>query len=84
MKTRSPSQFLIDKFKEAGHSVIYPNGCVRFVKPLLSHMPDDWQNLNREQLIKKIREHCEVSAATGKLKRKRDKEVSGYVYHITS
>ena len=82
METRSPTKYLIDKFKEAGADVIVPNGSVRFVKEHLHALPDDWQGLSREGIMKRIREACEQGAATCLLKRKRIKNISGYVYEI--
>lgn len=84
MTTRNPSQLLIDKHIEAGYDSIQPSACVRFIQPLLEQMPEDWQNLNHDSLIKKIRMHCEQSTATGKLKRKRFQNISGYVYFIVN
>lgn len=82
MRTRNPTQFIIDKFKENGNSIIYPMYCVRFVRSLLSQLPEDWSSLDREELIKRVREHCEFGVTSGKLKRKRDKGISGYIYEI--
>jgi hypothetical protein len=45
-------------------------------------LPDSWQGLDFDSLIKKIRDMCEHNSAIGLLKRIRDKDVSGYVYEI--
>ncbi|MDG1752831.1 MAG: hypothetical protein P8I03_14420 [Thalassotalea sp.] len=81
---RNPSAYLIEKYKAAGYDVIHPASCVRFVQEFVTEMPKDWQNLDRESLIKKVREHCERSASGKSLNRKRSKEVSGYIYQIVS
>lgn len=79
----TPSKLLISKHKEANYDGIHPASCIRFLKTFLEHMPDDWQNLDRDKLIKKVREYCELNAATGALKRVRMKGLTGYVYMIT-
>jgi hypothetical protein len=82
MKTRSPTLYLIEKFKANGVVTISPNASVRFVRSIIEALPHDWQDIDRDALLKKIREICEQGAATGLLKRKRDKSISGYVYEI--
>lgn len=82
MKTRNPTQYLIQKFKEEGVECIVPISSVRFVKSHLEALPEDWQDLTLEPLVKRIRETCERGVSGGFLKRKRNKNVSGYVYEI--
>jgi len=81
-KTRNPSKYLIEKLKESGSEVIVPNGSVRFLKAHLNALPDYWQGLDRNGLLKQFREMCEQSASIGVLKRKRMEGISGYVYEI--
>jgi len=80
--SRNPSQLLIEQYKVAGFDCITPSGCARFVSQLLPQLPHDWQNLNRDSLIKKVRHYCELSVSSGRLKRRRNKETKGYVYEI--
>lgn len=81
---RSPSRFLVEQFKAAGYDHVIPSACVRFIRVLLPQLPNDWQNLDRDSLIKKVRFHCEISAATGDLKRRRSKGSQGYIYEIVT
>lgn len=82
MRTRNTINFIIDKYKAAGATAIIPYSSVRFMSDFLSELPERWETYNREQLIKAVRETCELGVTKGKLKRKRDKDIKGYVYHI--
>jgi hypothetical protein len=80
--SRQPTTYLINKAKVAGLDSIHPPSAIRFVKSFIEDMPSDWQGLEREGLITKVREHCERGASSGCLSRKRVKNIKGYVYFI--
>jgi hypothetical protein len=82
MRTRNPTKFLVEKFKADGVNSIIPNASIRFIKAQLNELPEDWQSLEREGLLKRIRETCERGASTGLLKRRRVNYVTGYIYEI--
>lgn len=82
MKTRNVTQYLIEEFKKEGVETIIPNGSVRFITARLDSLPTSWSGLGRDALLKKVREACELGASGSKLKRRRMKDVKGYVYDI--
>ncbi len=82
MTVRNVTQYLIQAFKNNGVETIQPNASVRFVTSLIDELPRSWHGLGRDELVKKIRETCELGASGGKLKRRRVKDVKGYVYDI--
>lgn len=88
MRTRNTINFIIDKYRAAGATNIIPSGSVRFISDFLSELPERWESYDRDRcydrdrLIKAVRETCELGVTKGKLKRQRDKDIKGYVYHI--
>jgi hypothetical protein len=82
MRTRHPTKLLIEKYRAAGYTSIFPAISVRFVKSFIHEMPEEWESLSRESLIRKVRYHCEFAAAAGQLKRTRQDGCVGYVYVI--
>lgn len=81
-RTRSPIKYIIEEFKKEGADKIVPSGALRFVHAHLGALPESWSRLNREALLRCIREACERGAAIGLLRRKRMKDTKGYVYFI--
>ena len=79
---RNPVAFIIDEMKNSGATSIIPHASYRFVMGLIDQLPISWQKQDREGLIKKVREGCEMAAGSSKLKRGRMKGIKGYVYHI--
>ena len=82
MRTRNAASFIIDKYKAAGADSIIPYSSVRFISEFVSELPERWERYNREQRIKAVREVCEIGVTKGLLKRKRVKDIKGYVYSI--
>lgn len=82
MRTRNTINFIIEKHRATGATTIIPYNSVRFVSDFIGELPERWEAYNREQLIKAVRETCELGVTKGKLKRKREKDIKGYVYHI--
>jgi hypothetical protein len=82
MNTRNTPSYLIEQFKAQGIERIVPNSTIRFVNSHLSVLPASWQNLDRECLLKRVREACELGVSSGLLKRQRDKTIPGYIYQI--
>lgn len=82
MRTRNTINFIIDKYKAAGANTIIPYSSVRFISDFISELPERWEAYDRERLIKAVREACELGVTKGRLKRKRVKDIKGYVYII--
>lgn len=82
MRTRNAVSFIIDKYKAAGADSIIPYSSVRFISEFVGELPERWERYNREKLIKAVREVCEIGVTKGLLKRKRVKDIKGYVYSI--
>ena len=83
MATRSPTNHLIHIAIDAEVEAIVPNGMHRLVGLHIDEFPTSWHGIDRDALAKKIREACELGTSTGSLKRKKHKELRGYVYEIT-
>lgn len=79
---RSPTKFLIQSFANDGQESIHPPSSVRFVRQLVGQLSSEWQNLNRDELIAKVRSLCEGGVALGYLVRSRRKGVKGYCYKV--
>ena len=82
MRTRSPSKYIVETLKEQGAERIVPSGALRFISEHLDRLPERWSGLSRDGLLKELREACERGVATGLLTRKREKDITGYVYYI--
>lgn len=82
MRTRNTINFIIDKYKAAGATAIIPYSSVRFISDFMGELPERWETYDREGLIKAVREACELGVTKGRLKRKRVKDIKGYVYII--
>ena len=82
MRTRSTANFIIDKYKAVGATKIIPYNSVRFISDFMGELPERWEAYDRERLIKAVRETCELGVTKGRLKRKREKDIKGYVYII--
>ncbi|MBD1389461.1 hypothetical protein IC617_08480 [Neiella sp. HB171785] len=82
--TRNPSQFLVEQIKLAGYDRIHPGSSLRFIRALLPQLPRQWQSLNSDALVKKVRQQCEMAVSANLLTRKRMNGITGYVYFVVA